>query len=288
MLGGPPLASLFQNISIIILLVSLLWIRDYYVGKVFTYWLLLFLIISIYIGLLFLRSERISAVIQVKFIFILILIYLIFLTFVLFKKYLIANVSKKTNMYLVFFLILFFAIFFVISYSYFITEFSSSFGRGNSSSVRDAVNRVMLVKTKQSFQLFVFGHGLGASAIKEFDIGGILGRPLTVPAHSGLFIFFYEHGVFGVGLLVLTVFKSISGLYQTANKFKVYDLNTKMPLLIVLFIVLSWVGFNLIIIFSIPGPDPFWSSGLTLYLMLWVVIIRDSGYSTAGVVKIKS
>jgi hypothetical protein len=275
-IGGGLLPLLFQNISLILVLVSLLWVRMFYAGNGLNYWLYLLLTIIIYTVSMFFRSENISHVTQTKFLFLLLVVTLLLVIALVFKRRIVRSFYRKKSEKRLLFFIFSLSVIFILSYSYLIIEYGGLLDRSNSASVRSAVNQVMLTEVIGQMGSLFFGYGIGSSSMGEYDIGDILGRHLTVPAHSGLYIFFYEHGVVGLLFMALTVIKSISGLYKKSDRFKKNYFGPKTPFFIVIFIVIAWIGLNLIIIFSIPGPDPFWNSGLSLYVMLWVVIIRDS------------
>jgi hypothetical protein len=277
--NGNTLPLLVQNLSIVIFLSAcyLVWLErkatkynsQFYVA----------VIILAYIGVLFLRSVNYFSIIQMKFVAFTVLILLFFTILKLFSKYF--NKSAKTFNKQLFFTIIAVSLFVVIYlYSFIVGEFSTSISRGNSGNVRLLVNEFMLNSTNREWYTLMFGYGLGSSAV-SFDLSMYYGSELNTVAHSGVYIYYYEHGLLGVLLflyVILVAIKQIPPINMTSSffiqKYKFYNNQSRGFILTGYFIVSIYYMMNLVIISSMPGPNVFWNSAIMIYILLWIISTR--------------
>ena len=126
----------------------------------------------------------------------------------------------------------------------------------------------------------MFGYGLGSSAV-SFDLSMYYGSELNTVAHSGVYIYYYEHGLLGVLLflyVILVAIKQIPPINMTSSffiqKYKFYNNQSRGFILTGYFIVSIYYMMNLVIISSMPGPNVFWNSAIMIYILLWIISTR--------------
>lgn len=291
LLAGHALPLLFQNLSIIIILSSffLMWLDSNKLGFNKNFFLILVMIF--YTVVLYLRRDDINDYYQVKFIFFFIIIGLFFFMTLLFRRFL----KRKTSLNKVRYIILLFiigAFILIFSYSYLLNEYSGLLGRSNSWSIRNAVNNVMLDLIHGAWDTTIFGYGLGSSTPRfeisfYYDNGRYYGiENINAVAHSGLLIFYYEHGLLGVILSLSILYSLLKNApnqtwvnYSFYKKYNIDKFNTLGSLFQTMFLFMMFILQNLVIINSIPAPQIFWNSGLIIHMLLFMITIRVTLFS---------
>jgi len=283
--AGNALPLLFQNLSITIILsyFFLMWLGNNKFG--FNKNIFPILIIIVYMMILYLRRDNYDYY-QAKFIIFFALIASIFFITLLFNRLLIRKTSLNKVRYIILILIISASIL-IFSYNYLLHEYSGLLERSNSASVRSSVNNVMLDLIHGSWDTTIFGHGLGSSSQRfeissYYDNGRYYGdRNITAVAHSGLLIFYYEHGLLGVLLFLYLLYALLKNTpneiwvdYRFVKEYNINRFNSWASLLQTLFLWMIFILLNLVIIASIPGPEIFWNSGLLMHMLLFMISSR--------------
>jgi hypothetical protein len=283
-INGNLLPILYQNLTIPLIFSLLLLIRIQKNYRQVNILKCLLLILLIYGLILYLRSNN-SALhyqVQVKF-FIMAPAIILFFYVLRVLKFV---VQRKFKFFKVFiFISIFFvvSVFLFLSYRFILSKYSTVLTRTNSSSVRLAVNTIMLNRVNSEWFTMLFGFGIGSSA-GYYDLSTILGRSVEARAHSGLMIIYYEHGLFGALLFILSLIFAAQEIKKKIKQnisdlnfqfgFKENLLGTIDSFLMLIASFCLWISLNLIIISSVPGPDPFWNGSISIYLLTWIITMR--------------
>lgn len=269
-----PLPLLFQNLSLVILLSSvyLIYIEKKIRG-INTY---IIAIIIGYVALLYIRADNTNSILQVKFFVFCTMIFTCYFLLLVFSRYF-DRLIKFNKINYQFISIVFIVFLIIFLYSIVLQDYSVLFNRGHSGYVRLIVNNSMLDEIHRWSSTTLFGYGVGSSW-DDFYLSKYTDNLLKAPAHSGLYVFYYEHGLAGVLLFVYTFFTTIKHTPIINNTgivmYKNYRISTYGALFFMKFIIVFWICLNLVIIASMPGPNVFWNSGLVIFLLLWMITTR--------------
>jgi hypothetical protein len=280
-LFGHALPLLVQNLSLVILFTSVyLFYIEKKTGGGQTY---IIAIIIGYIALLFARADNtaninnfLNGILQVKFFILALWIFMCYFLLLVFSSHFKKQTKFENRNYQ------FISIFFILSiiifnYSFVLKEYSGLFYRNNSAYVRLLVNNAMLDEIHRWWSTVLFGYGVGSSWA-DYNLSAYTSRILKAPAHSGIYVFYYEHGLVGILLFIYTLYASIKQTpiikYTEINLYNYYQISSYGALFMMKFVIVFWVSSNLVIISSMPGPNAFWNSGVVIYLLLWMTSLR--------------